>query len=174
MNIETLKKEEFETVKALSEMSLKISEARQTLTELKNTETEYITERENKAVAQIQTIFDKSDSLVKQINKNHKDVNQLYLIVSEYKEFIEDGYNKFTELLNDFNERSTEWDLMVKDKYKEFSRLENEVKQSKESIKRDFDLIEKQKEEIRKEKIKLEDKQQIIKRTVERLKNKQI
>ena len=174
MNIETLKKEEFETVKALSEMSLKISEARQTLTELKNTETEYITERENKVVAQIQIIFDKSDSLVKQINKNHKDVNQLCLVVSEYKEFVKDGYNKFTELLNDFNERSTEWDLMVKDKYEEFSRLENEVKQSKESIKRDFDLIEKQKEEIRKEKIKLEDKQQIIKRTVERLKNKQI
>jgi chromosome segregation ATPase len=174
MNIETLKKEEFETIKALSEMSLKISEARQTLTELKNTETKYIAERENKVVAQIQTIFDKSDSLVKQINKNHKDVNQLYLIVSEYKEFIEVGYNKFTELLNDFNERSTEWDLTVKDKYEEFSRLEDNVKQSKESIKRDFELIEKQKEEIRKEKIKLEDKQQIIKRTVERLKNKQI
>jgi uncharacterized coiled-coil DUF342 family protein len=173
MNIETLKKEEFDTVKALANMSIKISEARETLTELQNTETTYIEERERKAVEKIQEVFEKSKDLLDQIHNNNEEVKTLYTVVSGYKDFLSEGQEKFTKLLQDFNERSELWEKFVEEKYKEFGKFEQEVMEQKRQIEQDKEDIKDKKEELRRIKIKLDDEREIIKRAVERLKNKQ-
>lgn len=174
MNTEILKKNEFDTIKALADMSLQISDARQTLIELQNTETAYLEEREKKTIKQIQNIFDKSEDLLKKINKNNEEVKTLYSVVSGYKSFLEEGQDKFAKLLEEFNERSTLWTKFVEEKYKEFGEIEQEAKQTKKQIEEDKEDIKNKQEEIRKDKIKIEDQREIIKRAIERLKNKQI
>lgn len=163
-----------DSIKALADMTIQISEARNTLIELQNTETEYIEEREEKTIEQIQAIFDKSNDLIDKIHNNNEEVKTLYSVVSGYKDFLDEGQGKFTKLLEEFNERSSLWSKFVEEKYEEFGKLEQKTKQDKKQIEADRKDIEIKKEEIRKAQIKIEDDRQIIKRAVERLKNKQI
>lgn len=53
MNEHTVTSEELKALQALAKLNIKISEARETLEKLYETETEYLIERERKAVERI-------------------------------------------------------------------------------------------------------------------------
>lgn len=170
MNTEILEKEKFETLKELADMTVQISEARETLTRLKETKTEYLQIRENEAKDKIQKILDDSVDLLRQINTNNDEIHQLYRTVSGYSKFLKQGHEAFKDMLAEFNERSDLWDKKVEEQYKEFGRIENQVKKDKENIENDKEELRKTKEQLEKDKIKIADERQTIKRAVERLK----
>ena len=169
--LETLEKEKFETLKELADMTVQTSEARETLTRLKETKIEYLQIRENQAKEKIQKILDDSVDLLKQINTNNDEIHQLYRTVSSYKDFLSEGHDAFKEMLAEFKERSDLWDKKVREQYEEFGRIENQVKQDQKNIEKGKDEIRKAEEQIEKDKIKIADNRETIKRAIERLKN---
>lgn len=172
--LETLNKQQFDSVRELAETSLKISEIKNSLLELENTKDEYIAKREKETIGKIQKLFDNSENLITKIRKNNEEVHTLYTTVSSYKEFLDEGLADFKNMLDEFNERSKLWDKKVEKQYDEFRELENKTKIDKEQIRKGKEEIEEANEQIRKAKIKIADERQTLSRAIERLKNKQI
>lgn len=163
-----------DTLKELTDMTVKINEAREVLTELKKTETEFIEKREKATVEKIQLILEKSENLLEGIRSNNDEIHQLYQTVSSYKEFLTEGHEKFKNMLTEFEERSELWDKKVENQYKEFGRIENQIKYDKKSITDDQNDITKAKEQIEKDKIKIADERQTLSRAIARLKENRI
>lgn len=168
--METLDKEHFNTVKEIAEMTVKISEMRETLNNLEKSELEFIEARENKAKEKINDILAKSGDLLSTIRENNEQIHILFTMVSSYKEFLDEGYERFNSLLKEFKENSELWDKKVEEQYIEFGELEKQANRDKEEIRISKNEIEKEKAKIERDKIKIADQREVIKRAVERLK----
>jgi len=129
MNTETLTKEKMDSMKSLADMSIKISEAQISFDKLKNTETEYLTKRENKAQLQINKILEDSEEVLKKAHSNYEETNVLYTTVVNYAHILDETYEKFKKMLEDFNKRNEMWDKKIELQTHKLSDLEKKLAQ---------------------------------------------
>lgn len=162
-----------DSVKALADMTIKISEARNTLTRLEATKMDYVKLREKKAQEQIQKIFDDSVGLTDKIRNNNEEIHTLYRTVSSYKAFLDEGLEAFKGLLEEFEERNKAWAATTERQVKDFGEIEQQIKRDRKAISDSKKEIEESQEEIRRAKIKIADDREMIKRSMERLTNNQ-
>jgi len=167
---EILKKEEFQSLKQLADLNVAISETQESFQKLEMTESEYLAKREEKALVQIEELYKNSAELLEGTHKNYEGVNTFCNIVTSYKDFLDENYRIFQEMLTDFNERNDLWEKRYKEQVHEFSRQEKIIKEDAEKLKKGQEEVEKQKEQIKKDKTLLEDRRRTFQRSIERLK----
>jgi len=173
MNTETLKAEHFNSLKELSEMAIKISEAKETLIRLENTKTQYLKIRKEQTITAVNEALAQSEELIKKIQSNNNEVHTLYKTVSSFKGFLDEMYAGFQQLLADFEQNKELFDAKVEAQTHAFSKIEADLKAEEKSIKAQKKELEASFEHLERDKIKLADERETIKRTVERLKNNQ-
>jgi len=132
--LETIKKEEFESITKLSNLSLKISEAKETLEKLEQTETEYIQKREKNVQAKIQEVLEESKDLIEQTIQNHQEIQTFANVVMSYIETLDEVQGKFEKVLEDFNKRNEVWDKMFESQQETLSNYRYELKQERENL----------------------------------------
>jgi len=168
--IETLKKEEMDSIKKLADLNLAISEANSTLESIKDKETEYVKVREENVEKQIQEIFNRSAELLENTHKNYEGIHTFCNILTTYKAFLEENATEFSKMLTDFEEKSKEWDRRYEEQITELGRQEKIIKEDKKQIESHKKEISEAQKQIERDKIKIADERETIKRIVERLK----
>lgn len=166
---ETIKKEEMDSLQKLADLSVAISEANSTLNDIRGRESQYLKLREGKAQKQIDELFNNSAELLDKIHKNYEGIHTFCNILSNYKEFLDENYASFKEMLAEFEKRGEEWDRRYGEQVAEFGRQEKIIENDKKDIEQGKKEIEKANEQIRRDKIKIADERQTLQRTVERL-----
>lgn len=95
--IETTQKH-MEALRALSAVTMKISEAKNSLVKLQETETEYFVSREKKALDRIQKVLDDSHSLIEQANQNYDSIEEFVKLVTAGADLLAEALEKFEAL----------------------------------------------------------------------------
>jgi len=173
MNTETLKIEEMASLKKLADLNLAISEANSKLKDIKDSEIKYLKLREETVEKEIEEIFKSSAELLDKTHHNYEGIHTFCNIVSSYKDFLDENYTQFQEMLAEFEERNKEWRKRYEEQVGELGRQEKIIEKDRQEIESGKKEIEKIKIQLQKDKILLEDRRQTLQRSIERLKNKQ-
>lgn len=102
--------EQMESLKALSDVNIKVSEAQNLLEKLQKEEADYLISREKKAIEKIEAVVVQSQDLVKQADKNYSEIEKLRAqttdLVAKLLKFQED----FTQAKDEFDSRNKAWE----------------------------------------------------------------
>lgn len=169
-----LEKEKMDSVRALAETNMQISEAKTLLFKMREEEKAYIASRSNKALTEIQKIFDESSELVQGIRSNYKEVNDVTKEASILTTSLLEARENLTILIKDFEEHSKHWEKQVKEREKVFEDIKKDIKKDQVTIANDKKSIEKQKTLLKEEQRKIEDQRATLERAIERLKQGRI
>lgn len=169
MNIEELSNQKMEAIKELANVSMQISDGKNTLVKLKAEIETFLNERKSQEKEAILSIWKESKELVSSIDKNFKSLIGFSNEVKTEVSFIQEMQLNVSELIKEFNETSkefTEWvkkeDEKMASKLKDIENLEKERNEELRKIKEEWKEIEKAKKQIESDK-------GLIKRTIERL-----
>lgn len=113
MNEQILEKEKMDSIKALSDVNIKISEARNVLFKLQEEETEYLVKREEKVLGKINKVFEESRDLLYETHKNYEEVHEFCQTISNYSDFVSESYKKLQNLLELFKNKNKLWEENV-------------------------------------------------------------
>lgn len=169
MNIEELSNQKMEAIRELANVSMQISDGKNSLAQLKSDIDTFLNERKSQEKEAILTIWEESKELVNSIDKNFKSLIGFSNEVKTEVSFIQEMQLNVSELIKEFNETSkefTEWvkkeDEKMASKLKDIENLEKERNEELRKIKEEWKEIEKAKKQIESDK-------GLIKRTIERL-----
>lgn len=169
VNIIELDKEKMNAVRELASVGVKISDAKNALSKLKEEEKTYLDEREKATVAKIQAVLDDSADLLKSAHGNYEQIHGLCQTISAFCDFLIEAQGEFHGLLEAFVEHREGWD-------KEFERQNAELAEARrgiaversflENAKKD---VEKAQEKLKEDRIKIADDRGTIDRAIKRL-----
>ncbi len=166
--------EQMESLKALADINLKISEAKNTLFKLQEEETEYLVLREQKAMDRIQKVVDESTELVKEADQNHAQIKELFIEVSQFAEKLLRTQESFQGLITEFEERNVEWEKRVGEQQDDITQIRNQFKAEKIEIENTKSSIAIAKKALAEEDRKIKDRWSEYDRAVNRLKEKRV
>lgn len=169
-----LKTERMESVKALSEINLKISEAQNTIFNLQEEETKYLTEREQKAIDRIKKAVADSKELFKEAKENHQAVKELSTGITEFSSKLLNLYQDFHITLEEFDLRNTAAEKYFNKQEQEIAEIRKEIKTEKIKINNDKKSLIKARKELENDQKKLASDRGTLQRAVERLKQGKI
>lgn len=171
--MEIVNHEQMESLKALADTNLKISEAKTLLRDLQESETEYLNEREKKALERIQKVLDESTKLVAKTRNNHEEIHKFCTEVSSYAGFLKEIHVKFQAMLADFKERDVQWNLQCTRQHEELALIRKGIEHDQKDIETGRDEIKQGNEKAEQEKALIESRQEQIKSALEVLNNKE-
>lgn len=163
-----------DSLKALAETNIKVSEARETLSKLQEEETDYLVKRERKALGRIQKVHDESAELVKQTTENYQEVHEICNSVSQLAGFLVEAYASFTCLRETFDEKAEAWELNAKDQEHALINLKTLAQADRVKIENEKKSVERAKELIEQDRRKLADERGTLERAIARLKANKI
>ena len=169
-----LEKEKMDSMKALADTNIKISEAKESLMKIKSLETSYLSEREKKAFELIEKIVKDSGGILKEAKGNYEQVIALYNTVSEFSAFLKEAYNNFKQLLESFDKQNTLWTTDLKAKEEHLNQLAQEIKTDKVRIKNDQDSLNRAQIALTNDRRKIDLDRQTLDRNIIRLKEGKI
>ena len=167
-------KEQMDSLKALSEINLKISEAKNTLFALQEDETEYLVARERKAMDRIQKVVDESTELVKEADQNHTQIKQLFVEVSAFAEKLIKTQQDFRGLITEFEQRNVEWEKDIGRQQDEIEEIRKKQKIEKVQIENDLQNISQARKKLTEDQKKLDSERGTLERAIKRLKEGRI
>jgi len=160
--METVNKEKMESLRLLAETTIKISEAKNTLQELKSKQEEYLTLREDMAQKHIQKILEESKELLENTHSNYTKVNVFCREVMSYADGLSEMQVGVQNLLETFKNKAIQWEKNAELQTIELSHQKKLVEQDKENLKEWEKRIEKDKKNIEKEKALIESRQKAL------------
>lgn len=171
---QTVDTQHMAALKALSDLNLKVSEARNMLVKLQETETEYLVSREKKAVERIQVALDASHALVEETNKNYDLISDLTRSVAESCSFLDLAHESFTGLTAAFSKKQERWENDLKNTEETIGNIQKSLKIERNQLEGDKKTLEMTKKSLQQAQVKLDDERAMIDRQIKRLKEGRI
>lgn len=172
MNYEEVTKEHMDALKALADVNLKVSEARNLLTKLQEGETEYLVSREKKAVDRIQSVLAESTQLLEETTKNYEVIHDLAKSVTQTAKFLSDAHRDFGLLIEEKDKHYEAWEGDIKVQEEGIVSLRNGLKVDLSTVESARKQVESDKISLERERKKIEDQRGTLARAVARLKPK--
>lgn len=174
MSEQTISKEEMQSLKALSEVNLKVSEALTTLDDIKKQETKYFEKREVEAQEKIREVLLKSKELLDECNKNYLQIQEFSTEVSQFAGKLTTLHEWLQGLIKDFDEKNELWRKEIENQLNDIEEYKKQIKKDRQILENDKSNLEQVKIKLNRDQKKLESDRGTIERTVERLKNNRI
>lgn len=165
----TVTTEHMKALKALSDIQLKISDARTSLTKLQEDETSYLILREQKAVEKIVAVLEESKGLINESNKNYKGVLELHALVSEFAKNVEKAHISFEMVFEDFKNKSEQKETEIDAKMAEIAEMHKVIKVARVNIEGDKKAIEEEYKVFEQKMVVLKDREGVVDRETRRL-----
>jgi len=169
-----LEKTKMESIKAIADANLKVSEARNLLFKLQEQETEYLVVREKKAMDRIQLVMDTSKEMVKEADQNHLKIKNLGVEISEFVNNLLEIQKNFQDLLTEFEERNVEWERDIGKQQDDLVEIRNQQKVTLVQIENDQQNIALARKRLEDDQRKLDSDRGVVERTIKRLKENKI
>ena len=174
MNTQEISKQQMEGMRGLADTNIKISDAKNILFKLEETETEYLEEREKKAVKRIQQVLEDSKDVLDMVQKNYYEVTQFNNTVSSFADSVMELYGKLVTCLDKFDEKSDLFEKETLRQSNEFNEIKKQIKIDQVSNENEKSNIEKAKESLAERERKLESDRGTLDRAIKRLKEGKI
>lgn len=149
----TIDTQKMEAMKALGETNLKISEAKNILAKLQETESEYIKQREATVLKQIQKNLKESEDIINKTNANYSQIQDLYKTVCGVVDYINNTLTVLDTTVASFDKASSKFESDIKEQQIEIESIKKTLKLDTVQIQNDKkSLIAKEKrlEEVKK------------------------
>lgn len=166
--------EQMESLKALTDINLKISEAKNSLFKLQEAETEYLQDREVRAMDRINQVVADSGELVKEADKNHGQIKELLTEVSAFAHNLIDIQENFNGILEEFDQRNIEWERKIGKQQDDIAEIRKLQKVEEVQIENDKKSLEQARKRLNDDQRKLDSDRGTLQRAIERLKNNKI
>lgn len=174
MTEHTISKEHMDALRVLADTNVEISKAKELLSGLKKTESEYLTEREGKAIERIAQVLEDSRVLVAETAKNYAEAHSLSMEVSGFAKFLCEAHKDLDRLFTTFKEKQDAWDVEVSQQEAVIALIKREVETDKVTIANDKKGIENANKKLANDRRKLEDERGTLERAINRLKQGRI
>lgn len=174
MEIQELNKENMDTVKELAATNIKISEAKNILFKLQEQETEYLEEREKKALARIDKVLEDSRELLANAKGNYEEIHEFCRTITSFAEFLSEAHTKFGGVLESFKERNDEWNKELDRQNAELAEIRKNITIERSLLANEKKNIEEARKSIEKEMKKMVDERGTLDRAIKRLKEGRI
>lgn len=163
-----------EALQALARANLDISEARNTLLKLQETETEYLVSREKKALDRVQKTLELSHNLVEETNKNYESIQDLAKMVAQGFTILDEASKAFSQLVEARDKKFELWE-------RDITNQETTVAASRNALRVELSELDSQKSQLKsvtlglaQDKRKFQDEKGIVERQIQRLKENRI
>lgn len=163
-----------DSMKALADTNVKVSEARAIFEDIKKTESVFLVERERKALIIIDKVIVDSKTILDEAKGNYDQVMDLYRTISEFSEFLSKEYTSFKSLLDDFDRRNIEWTAQTNLRQTEIDAIMVQINSDKVRIKNDREGIDRDRDKLAIDRKKLNDDRGVVDRAIIRLKQNRI
>ncbi len=170
----TVTKEHMGVLKALADVNLKVSEARNLLTKLQEEETEYLVSREKKALERVTNVLQQSHSLVEETNKNYETIEQFSKDVGEGAGLLQKAVEAFKGLTQSKDEHYKLWEGDIKNQEETIVSLRNGLKVDLSTVESARKQLEGDKVKLAQDRKTLDDDRAEVNRAIKRLKDKRI
>lgn len=167
-----LEKEKMDAFKALADTNMDISKAKNLLLELKGLESSFVEERGKKVALKVTEILEESRHLLSESVENYRKIHDFQEVTSSFSSLLVDAHEKFTNLLDEFNERDKEWEESVKKQLEEIGMIRGQIKSDQIRLENDRQSIERREKRNKEELILIESRQEQIKSALKVLKEK--
>ncbi len=157
-----LSKEQMNLMQEMSKVTLQISEAKNTLSKLKEEEFEYLNEREAKALKRLDALYKKSDKILSGIKENNTEVSEFIVKIRSYLDFVEDVQGKLSDSVQKFNDRNELWEENIKIKENELARQVKLIEIDKKHIQQEKEQLESIQKRIDEDKKLIESRQKTL------------
>jgi len=174
METHELEKNKIEALSALSSLNMRVSEAHNALSKLKEEEKTYLAEREGRFMERIAKILEESEDVLKEAGKNYDEVKSLVQIATDFTQFIVESVEEIKEVRIAFEENTKLFDESVKRREGEIEELRKSVKLDRTQLENDKKTLESNREALKREKKKVQDERGVIERAINRLKEGRI
>jgi Asp-tRNA(Asn)/Glu-tRNA(Gln) amidotransferase C subunit len=152
-------KEKMESLKALADINLKVSEARNLLTQLEEEETEYLVKRETKVMDRIKKTVADSQAMVKEADDNYSQIGELLQEITSFCSNIVKIQEQFNEILEVFNERNELWEKNIGEQQDNISEVRKQIKMHTVIIENDKKSLSSTKKLLESQRIHIESQQ---------------
>lgn len=164
-----ISKQQMDSVKALADTNIHISEAKNILFNLKKEETEYILSREKKVIERIDELYQESKSVIDDIQNNYEGAKIILQLVTQNTDFLKESQEKFQEVLISFTKRYDQWEKETSEQEKRFVSLKKGLEQDRVQIENDKAGIERTRLIMAQERRKIEDDRATLERAFTRI-----
>jgi len=113
-NIVNVNSEQMKTLEALAKATMDASEAKNRLHELESKETEYLAEREGRAVAIVEKVLEDSEEVLNNTMKNYEAVTVIAATTGDLSSRVTDILGRVKIVLSHFDEKSRLWEAKAK------------------------------------------------------------
>jgi len=152
-------KETMESLKALADINLKVSEAKNLLFKLEEQETEYLIAREKKVMDRIKKVVDDSQEMVNEADKNYGQIKELLENISGFCNLLINTQEQFNTLIETFNQRNELWEKHIGEQQDGIEENRKLIKVHSQIIENDKKSISISKESLENQKRHLESQQ---------------
>ncbi len=170
MDIQEIEKQKMESLNAIVQANLKVSEAKNLLTKLQEEETEYLVSRETKAMERITAVFEGSQQTILDAHENYASISEMTKSISGFVAFLAESVEKLEKLKELYDARTEAWENKVKTDEARLAELQRLVHVDKITLKNDKESLGKKEKTLKEFERKLEDERGVLERTVKRIK----
>lgn len=163
-----------EALKALAETNTKIGEARGILSQLKAEETQYLSEREARAIEMIQEVLEDSEQTLKTAFANYEEIKKFASDAADFALVLTDAHADFQALQQTFNSYTASWQETIKSVENNLAELKNKIKIDQIQVKEDQAAVQRAWKQIGEEKRKIRSDRETLERAITRLKEGRI
>lgn len=174
MEIQEINKEKMEALQSLAKTNVAVGEVRGILVKMKAEESAYLTERENKALAQVQKILEESQDTINEAFSNYEEIKKFASDASDFATALVESYKEFQALQETFEEYTKEWHLNIEATEKHLNDLKLKIKIDRKQLDSDKEWVRKQEKNIADEKRKIQSDRGALDRAIKRLKENRI
>lgn len=162
-------KEQMESLQALSDLNIKISEARNELIKLQENETEYLVLREKKAMDRIEKTIQDSQELLQIANKNYGEIQEIVGLIHEFTASLIKLSQDYRQLIATFEERNVIWERNIGKQQDELNIMKQNLTALQTFLENDRKGLELERAKLVDDQKKLASDQGLLQRNIKRI-----
>ncbi|MFA6095412.1 MAG: hypothetical protein WC767_01055 [Candidatus Paceibacterota bacterium] len=174
MSLETIKKEEMESMRVLAETNMKISEAKAALSGIETSKDEFMAAREKEALEVVASTLEKIAEMLKDIGTNYEKLKEIRGLVLNIVDFADTFSKQIVSMKEELSESSEKATEKIRSWRLELEKREEEIKASLLSIESEKSALSEAWEKLRKAQKRLESDQKALAVAYKEIQNKKI
>lgn len=164
--------EQMNSLRALADTNMKVSEAKALLIKIEETKLQYFKLRETETNERIAKLLADSNETLIQARNNYYETTQFYNTISSFADSLKASYSSFQGLLTDFQQRDIAWKKNMTEQEKMVADLRKEAQLEKTLIESEKQTILIRQKNLDEERVRVNDMRGTIEREIIRMNTK--
>lgn len=162
--------QQMDSLKALTDTNMKVSEAKGALMKIKEMESAYLADREKKAVTVVTDALAQSEQILNDTTKNYAEVRELATTAWGLADKVVRMHDEFAEIMGLFDQKSALWEAQTEAQKASFVLLNKQISLDRAHLANDREAIDARTKRLTERERKLADDRGALERAITRLK----